>query len=347
MESVPQGQPVTKRIASLGRMEQVDLRQIWTSESADFTPWLASPENIALLSDALNLELEVEATEKGVGPFSADILCKETLTSHLVLIENQLERTDHSHLGQVITYAAGLEAVTIVWIALRFTDEHRAALDWLNRITSEHIRFFGVQLEAWRIGDSLPAPRFNVVSQPNDWSAVVRDIARQVDTIGLTEARQLQLDFWTGFRAHAEDHAKRFRPTKPLPQNWITFAIGRTGFSLVAIASTWNSEAQSYAAHELRAELSIASDPKGRIVGMLRNDESSINSEIGEVLTWSKPEGVKASKAFLRREANLENRNLWPEYFGWLTDRLDRLHMAFANRVRMLDLESLATEARE
>jgi hypothetical protein len=131
----------------LGRLERADLREVWLSEAGDFTPWLAREENVALLGDAIGLELEVEAQEKDVGPFRADILCKDTATANWVLVENQLERTDHGHLGQLLTYAAGLQAVTIVWIAQRFTEEHRAALDWLNEITDDRFNFFGLEIE--------------------------------------------------------------------------------------------------------------------------------------------------------------------------------------------------------
>lgn len=150
---------------TLGRLERIDLRNAWLSESSSFTPWLAESANMKLLGDAIGIELEVEAQEKDVGPFRADILCKDTATGHWVLIENQLERTDHTHLGQLMTYAAGLDAVTIVWLAQRFTEEHRAALDWLNRVTDERINFFGLEIELWRIGDSPMAPKFNVVSK--------------------------------------------------------------------------------------------------------------------------------------------------------------------------------------
>jgi hypothetical protein len=119
--------------SSLGRLARVELRDIWLSEAADFTPWLAREENLAVLAGALGMDLELEAQERSVGPFRADILCKDIGTDSWVLVENQLERTDHSHLGQLLTYASGLEAVTIVWIAARFTDEHRSTLDWLKQ----------------------------------------------------------------------------------------------------------------------------------------------------------------------------------------------------------------------
>ena len=130
-------------MTDLGRLEKVELRSVWGTEDQDFTPWLAQEENLNVLADTIGVDLELEAQEKSVGTFRADILCKDTGTGDWVLIENQLERTDHTHMGQLMTYAAGLQAVTIVWVSLRFTDEHRAALDWLNDITDERFRFFG------------------------------------------------------------------------------------------------------------------------------------------------------------------------------------------------------------
>ena len=127
----------------LGRLEKVDdIRgEVWQTEDKHFTPWLAEDENISLLGDAIGLSLEVEAQEQAVGPFRADILCRDIADDSWVLIENQLERTDHTHLGQLMTYASGLKAVTIVWIAKKFTEEHRSSLDWLNEITDDSFNF--------------------------------------------------------------------------------------------------------------------------------------------------------------------------------------------------------------
>lgn len=180
----------------LGRLSKVEIRDIWKSEPGDFTPWLASDENIALLGETIGLELEVEAQEKNVGPFRADILCKNTASQTWVLIENQLERKDHIHLGQLVTYAAGLQAATIVWVAARFTDEHRAALGRLNEITSDEFSFFGLEVELWKIGNSPAAPKFNIVSKPNDWSRAVSSAARTSDG-SLSDSKQLILDYWT------------------------------------------------------------------------------------------------------------------------------------------------------
>ncbi len=167
--------------ARLSKLERVNVRQAWVHEAHGFTPWLAQEENLQLLARTLQLSLTLEAQEQHIGTFKADILAKDTCTGQWVLIENQLERTDHSHLGQLITYASGIKACTIIWIAESFTNEHRAALDWLNENTGETLRFFGVEIEVWRIGSSPFAPKFNIIAKPNDWA---RTVARTVNRRG-------------------------------------------------------------------------------------------------------------------------------------------------------------------
>ncbi len=163
----------------LERLKKIDLRKAWKSEDQEFTPWLANEENLELLGDTIGIELELVAQEKDVGPFRADILCKNTENESYVLIENQIEKTDHKHLGQLLTYASGLEAVTIIWIASKFTEEHRKSLDWLNEITDKRFKFFGLEIELFQIGDSPYAPRFNVISMPNNWGKSVSQAAKK------------------------------------------------------------------------------------------------------------------------------------------------------------------------
>jgi hypothetical protein len=174
---------------ALGMMQRVDLRRIWGHEERVFTPWLA--DNLALLSETIGVKLELVAREKNVGIFRADILAKDILSGGWVLIENQLERTDHCHLGQLLTYASGLKAVTIVWIASSFTEEHRAALDWLNEVTSEDVKFFGIEVELWSINNSSPAPKLNVISRPNAWSKSVAETKTSSDYAKEAEVRAI------------------------------------------------------------------------------------------------------------------------------------------------------------
>src|SRR5690349_7935524 len=211
-------------IETLGRLSRVDLRNIWLSEATDFTPWLAREENLSVLAETLGLDLELEAQERSVGPFRADILCKDIGSNAWVLIENQLERTNHGHLGQLLTYASGLDAVTIVWIAAQFTEEHRSTLDWLNKITDDSFRFFGLEVELWRIGDSPAAPKFNIVSKPNDWSHSVAQAARAIDETELSETRILQRNYWAALNKVFDAMGGAISGNKkPQPQAWMSF----------------------------------------------------------------------------------------------------------------------------
>ena len=149
---------------NLAKIERVDLRETWEHEAYDFTPWLA--DNIAELGEALGMELQLQQIEAPVGGYSLDILATDLNSNRPVIIENQLEATDHSHLGQLLTYAAGFDAEAVVWVTREFRDEHRQALDWLNQRTGDDTLFFGVEVELWKIGDSLPAPHFKLAASP-------------------------------------------------------------------------------------------------------------------------------------------------------------------------------------
>lgn len=216
----------------LARLEPVDLRCGWPHEAGAFTPWLAEPENLALLGNALGLRLALEGAEVNVGSFRADLLCRDQDDDGLVLIENQLERTDHSHLGQILTDVAGLGVKTTIWIAASFTEEHRAALDWLNDATDERDHFFGVTVELWRIGGSLPAPRFNLVVKPNDWSRAASRMARGVQSGELSEIGQRRLAYWTGFQRYLEAHPCGFSLARVTGSANLGFPTSHPGLTL-------------------------------------------------------------------------------------------------------------------
>jgi len=318
---------------SLGRLEKVELREAWLSESGEFTPWLAQEDNLSLLGETIGIELELEAQEKDVGPFRADILCKDTATDSWVLIENQLERTDHNHLGQLLTYAAGLNAVTIVWIARRFTDEHRAALDWLNEHTDEKINLFGLEVELWRIGDSPVAPKFNVICQANDWSRTVQKAATGAD--GISENRQGQLNFWTAFREYLEGRGSVIRCQKPFPQHWMNHPLGRSGIHLTSIASLWNSET-GLKGPELRAELYLENPNAKQDFAALEKQKDVIEKALGFPMKWHNPEDKKACRLSIRRDADFLDESLWPQHFEWLREQLETMYRVFKPMVKDL-----------
>lgn len=181
--------------AVLGRLSSVRPRDVWPHEAHDFTPWLLA--NADVLSEVLGMDLELEAAEHPVGDFTLDLLGRDLATGDRVIVENQLEVSDHLHLGQILTYAAGTDAGSVVWVAPGFRPEHRAALDWLNTRTDEGTRFFGVEIVVVRIGDSVPAPAFRLVVQPNDWEKSVRSSSKVPGGQDPTRYREL----WTRFIA--------------------------------------------------------------------------------------------------------------------------------------------------
>ena len=219
----------------LGRLEKVDIKTVWKTEYSHFTPWLAKEENIAILGDELKIDLEVVEMEKSVGPFRADILCKDTGTDKYVIIENQFGKTDHTHLGQIMTYASGLDAFIVIWIAENFTEEHRAALDWLNNITDQNIEFFGIEIELFKIGESSTAPMFNMVSKPNTWS---KSIKKSSSNIQLTDTKIFQEQYWQAMKDYVETQTVSFRMQKALPQHWTNISIGKSNYKLCAIANS-------------------------------------------------------------------------------------------------------------
>lgn len=312
---------------TLGKLERVELRDAWSNEAADFTPWLAAPQNLKLLGDVIGLELEVEAQEANVGPFRADILCKDTATGHYVLVENQLERTDHTHLGQLLTYAAGLQAVTIAWVAQRFTEEHRAALDWLNSITEDDVNFFGLEIELWKIGDSDPAPKLNLVSKPNEWT---RQVATATNLRNLTEGQQLQVNYWSALNQVIEEQYPALTIRKPLPQSWMSFPIGRSGFHVDAGCNSFDQW----------VNVSLVMDDRNAkaFFALLESDKEAIEREFGQSLEWHLKSETKVSYIRLtKRNVDYRDRSSWPEQHAWLAEQLHRFDQVFRDRIKKLD----------
>lgn len=310
----------------LGRLEKIDLRSYWKKEATDFTPWLAKQENIQLLSETIGIELEIQGQEEKVGPFSADILCKDTLNDHYVLIENQLERTDHTHLGQLLTYAAGLDAVTIIWIAQKFTEEHRAALDWLNRVTDETINFFGIEIELYRIGDSLAAPNFKLVSNPNDWT---KQVKKSASSQNVTEMKLLQQEYWQSLKNYMEENGSFVKMQNPLMQHWTNISIGRSNFNL---SPTVNSRDNS-----INIWLNINGDrAKDNFDFLYTNYYAKSLIEIHPDLSWDKLEGKKSSVIILKTPGDFTDRNDWNNQFKWFKEYIEKYSTFFRPKIAKL-----------
>lgn len=297
----------------LGRLVKVDLREQWKKEDTDFTPWLAKEENIELLGETIGIELEVQGQEENVGPFRADILCIDTANNHFVLIENQLEKTDHTHLGQLMTYAAGLDAVTIVWIAQKFTEEHRAALDWLNSITDDTFNFFGIEIELFKIGESLSAPMFNLVSKPNDWTKSVRKSATSQN---LTDTKLLQQEYWHGLKNFMEENSSRIKMQKPQPQHWTTIAIGKSDFHLSATVSTRDNTISIW----LNLTGQNAKDNYDRLSELA--EENSF-TEVHQDVQWLRMDDKKQCAIILTTKSDMTKKTDWTNQFQWFKENIE------------------------
>lgn len=306
----------------VGTLSPVDVREVWATEAGDFTPWLA--ENAELLGEALGMDLVHEQTEAAVGRYSADLVFREGSTDRVVVVENLFSPSDHDHLGKLIVYAAGLEAGYAVLLAPDFRDEHRAALDWLNSISAEDFGFFGIVLEAWRIGDSPPAPRLRVDVKPNNWSRSVQS-ARSA---GLTEIQQARLRFWSEFLpAFKEAHPGWTRATAPRTEYWMTFPSARSGLAKYSAAFVAPKR-------RLRVEVYIdTGDQKTtkRAFDALREKQRQIDQTMGEELDWDRLDERRASRIslYFPGEIRVADEERWPEARDWLIQAMGKMRGTF------------------
>jgi len=320
----------------LGRLKKISLKDIWDNEAQDFTPWLAEEKNLELLSETIKIPLELEAQEKDVGPFRADILCKNTEDDTWVIIENQLDQTNHKHLGQLLTYASGLKAHTMVWIAPKFREEHRAAIDWLNNITIDDFRFFGLEIELWKIGDSLAAPKFNIVSKPNNWSKTISQAAKNISEGIESETKAMQYRYWQGLIDYLENNGSKLRTQDPRPQHWQTFAIGRSHFYINARLNTRD--------NIISVDLTLADKNNAKaFFNLLLQDKDKIESEIGNKLEWRElPDNTKSEISFSKDGVNTQNENDWSNQHKWFKENIEKFDKVFRKRIKKLNAEDWA-----
>lgn len=221
----------------LSKLNKVQLRDVWGHEAIDFTNWLALDENLDILSEEIGIEVKLIKTEANVGKFSVDILAEEEASGRKIIIENQLEDTDHDHLGKIITYASGYDAEIIIWIVKGVRDEHQNAIDWLNEHTDEKVNFFLIRIELWQIDGSNPAPKFDVIVSPNEWAKVIKTNPNNSE---LTETKLQQLNFWSKLKEFINGKDKHIRLQTPRPQHWYDISVGCSEAHITLTINTQN-----------------------------------------------------------------------------------------------------------
>jgi hypothetical protein len=309
------------KLGTLKRVE--DLRGVWKHEGRDFTPWLR--DNIDLLAETIGLELDLIESESPVGNYAVDIYAKDLNTGRWVIIENQLEQTDHSHLGQVMAYAAGKEAGVVIWVATEFRDEHRQTLDWLNEITGEHVSFFGIELELLQVDDSLPAVHLKLVVEPNEWQKALSRPAT-------SPRQQAYQEFFGELVGKVKDkHPGLTKATRGYPQNWFSFPVGRSGFSIAAV----------FGQHaEFRVELYIDTgdqDKNKASFDALYEDRENIEAAIGQSLVWERLDEKRASRIYCATEGSInDTESRLQELQDWAVELVWTFNEVF--RPRLADL---------
>ncbi|SFC07482.1 DUF4268 domain-containing protein [Micromonospora sediminimaris] len=303
-------------LSELGTLDAVDIRTVWKHEAHTFPPWLLA--NADVLGGVLGMQLSLSAAEHPVGGFSLDLMGVDEATNETVIIENQLERTDHSHLGQLLTYAGGTDPVNVVWIATNFREEHRAALDWLNNRTDENTRFFGIEISAVRIGDSPPAPLMRLVVQPNDWGKRVKSLAQADATMS---SRSLAYrEFWSRFLNAVHGRGLQWTTSlKGLPQNWQSLPSGTSGLSFAC----------TFGRSGLGSEI-FFQDPDPAV-----NDQrfAAARSKLEPsypTLSFEPLAGRKGCRIAEYRAGEITSTDDWDEYVEWFIAAQLRLRQAFS-----------------
>ena len=294
-------------MSRLAKLTQItDLREIWKHEARDFSKWLSDEENLKGLSDAVGISIVLSELESAVGSFSVDLFATEEGTGRKIIIENQLADTDHDHLGKIITYAAGKSADFIIWIVRRARDEHRQAVEWLNRRTDEDVGFFLIEIELWKIDDSLPAPRFNVVEKPNGWAKAIKAAE------GLSETQKLQLEFWQTFNEYAfskTEFSSAFSRRKAQPQHWYDLSVGSSEYHIGLTANT----------QKKRLGVEIYINDNKELFAKFQTQKEAIAEFLGMQVEWR--DANKASRILTLSNGDImKGASAWNPLFDWFIE---------------------------
>ena len=304
----------------LAKLKKVELREVWGHEALDFTKWLAQQENIDLLSEEIGIDIKPIETEANVGRFSVDILAEEEATGRKITIENQLEETNHDHLGKIITYASGYDAKFIICVVKSVREEHKKAVDWLNEHTDEDINFFLIRIELWQVEDSDPAPKFEVVASPNEWA---RTIKTSSSGSKMTETRIQQLDFWTRFKSHVRELDKGMKLQKPRPQHWYNVSMGSADAHIGLTINTRD--------NLLGCEVYISKNKE--LFRFLHDQKKDIEKELGEQANWV--DAPVASRIVVKKQVgDIFSEDDANDYFGWLYERTILFRKVFGKFIK-------------
>ncbi|REF97518.1 uncharacterized protein DUF4268 [Asanoa ferruginea] len=307
----------------LTSLQPVTVTTVWPTEAHHFTPWLLA--NSALLSQTLGMDVELEAREYKVGKFSLDLIGREVATDTPVIVENQYGPTDHSHLGQILTYAGGTKPTTIIWVAESFREEHRAALEWLNTHTEPGIRFFGIRITAVTLAGApagLVAPLLELVVKPNDWEKLAV-AATQSGAAAHTPAQALYLEFWSQFEPSAKQHG--WTSGAAPAANWWSMPSGVSGASWTVSWATFGGRSEIYFGHP---------DPAVNLTRwqLLDHLRDQITAAYGDELFFDALPEKKGCRIEARRTGpKITDRNAWPDMLTWLVDSQTRLRTAIAS----------------
>lgn len=310
---------------ALSKLKKVDLREAWKHEATDFTNWLAQDENLQILSDEIAIDISLVQAEASAGRFTVDILAEEENTGRRIVIENQLEITNHDHLGKIITYASGFDAEIIIWIVKDVRDEHKQAVDWLNEHTDDKINIFAIRMELWQIGDSPYAPKFQIISKPNDWAKAIKKSTTRSE---LSDRKLMQLEFWNQFREFAVSKQSSLRLRKSYPQHWYDISIGNSKSHLSLIVDTDK--------EQIRCEFYIP-DSKPLFQALSQNKDT-IGSKLEYELEWMKLEGKKASRIRTILNIDAGNGDNWKKCFLWLMNTAQDFQSVFAEQIRKIKI---------
>lgn len=302
----------------LSKLKKVNLRSIWAHEAHDFTKWLAEEENLNTLGDEIGIDITLIQTEANVGSFNVDILAEENISQKKIIIENQLEKTDHDHLGKLITYASGYDANIIIWVVKEAREEHKKAIEWLNDNSSEDIGFFLVQIELWQIAESKPAPKFEIICNPNEWAKTIKTTSQNKSS---SETELSYFDFWTGFNNFVELNDPDIKLYGPTTKNWKNQSIG---FSECHIVFT-TSKAKNFIGCELYIK-------NYDLFFDLESKKEQIENELKAKLNWRSRD--KSSIIFIHNQIeDLFDHESLKQKYKWLYDTFHNFKKVFSKHI--------------